>query len=200
MLAACAPSDSAPTTTASTTGLTPLPDVEAQVSTTETPTTAASETEAPVTTTTTLPPGLVPASVVGHPWGTVTGLTMFRGNPTRTFYGTGPLPDGLDVLWRFPDTAMCGNSPVGGEPVVWCGTGWTGQPVVWERPDGVTEVIFGAYDKNVHFVNAETGERTRPDFYMGDIIKGSVVLDPDGYPLLYVGIARSALPDHRARP
>ncbi len=66
-------------------------------------------------------------------------------------------------------------------------TGWTGQPVVWERPDGVTEVIFGAYDKNIHFVNAATGERTRPDFYMGDIIKGSVVLDPDGYPLLYVG-------------
>ena len=112
---------------------------------------------------------------------------MFRGNPTRTFYGTGPLPHGVEVLWRFPDQAMCGTSPVGGENVSWCGTGWTGQPVVWERPDGITEVIFGAYDKNIHFVDADTGVRTRPDFYMGDIIKGSVVLDPDGFPLLYAG-------------
>jgi outer membrane protein assembly factor BamB len=70
---------------------------------------------------------------------------------------------------------------------VWCGSGWTGQPVVWERPDGVTEVIFGAYDKNIHFLDAATGERTRPDFDMGDIIKGSVTLDPDGHPLLYAG-------------
>jgi outer membrane protein assembly factor BamB len=112
---------------------------------------------------------------------------MFRGNPSRTFHGTGPIPDVPEVLWRFPDSAMCGNSGVGGEDKVWCGTGWTGQPVVWERPDGVTEVIFGAFDKKVHFLDAATGERTRPDFPVGDIVKGSVVLDPDGFPLLYVG-------------
>ena len=82
---------------------------------------------------------------------------------------------------------MCGNSPVGGEDKVWCGGGWTGQPLVWERPDGVTEVIFGAYDKHIHFVDAATGEDTRPPFDMGDIIKGTVTLDPDGYPLLYAG-------------
>ncbi|MDJ0498605.1 MAG: PQQ-binding-like beta-propeller repeat protein [Acidimicrobiia bacterium] len=139
------------------------------------------------TTTTTLPQGLVPANSVYQPWGTVEGLTMFRGNPTHTFHGTGPIPDGLEVLWRFPDQAMCGTSRLGGVDKVWCGTGWTGQPVVWERPDGITEVIFGAYDKNVHFLDAASGERTRPDFFMGDIIKGSVTLDPDGYPLLYVG-------------
>ncbi|HKX76523.1 MAG TPA: PQQ-binding-like beta-propeller repeat protein, partial [Acidimicrobiia bacterium] len=69
----------------------------------------------------------------------------------------------------------------------WCGTGWTGQPVVWERPDGVLEVIFGAYDKAVHFLDAETGRETRPVFRVGDIIKGSVTLDPDGFPLLYFG-------------
>jgi outer membrane protein assembly factor BamB len=112
---------------------------------------------------------------------------MFRGNPTHTYHGRGPVPDGLEELWRFPDQPMCSTSSLGGAAKVWCGTGWTGQPVVWERPDGITEVIFGAYDKNVHFVNALNGERTRPDFFMGDIIKGSVTLDPDGYPLLYVG-------------
>ncbi|MBA2337216.1 MAG: PQQ-binding-like beta-propeller repeat protein [Acidimicrobiia bacterium] len=139
-------------------------------------------TTAPPTTTTTAPPGGVGAS-----YGTVTGLTMFRGNPSRTWYGEGPIPDSLAVRWRFPAEPMCGNSPVGGADKVWCGNGWTGQPVVWERPDGVTEVIFGAYDKNIHFLDAATGERTRPDFFMGDIIKGSVTLDPEGHPLLYAG-------------
>jgi outer membrane protein assembly factor BamB len=51
----------------------------------------------------------------------------------------------------------------------------------------VTEVIFGAYDKAVHFLDADTGEELRPSFPVGDIIKGSVTLDPDGYPLLYFG-------------
>ncbi len=148
----------------------------------ETETEPEATTTLPPTTTTTLPPG-----GVGAPHGTVDGLTMFRGNPTRTWYGAGPIPTNMQVLWRFPDAAMCGNSPVGGENITWCGSGWTGQPVVWEREDGVTEVIFGAYDKAIHFVDADTGERTRPDFDMGDIIKGSVTLDPDGFPLLYSG-------------
>lgn len=188
ILASCnfAQSDFAGETTVASTEIQPLPDVAAAT----VPPQESTTTPPPATTTpstTTEPPSLVPASTIGEPWGEVTGLTMFRGNPTHTFHGTGPIPDRLDVLWRFPDTAMCGTSAVGGEATVWCGSGWTGQPVVWERPDGITEVIFGAYDKNIHFLDAETGERTRPDFPMGDIIKGSVVLDPNGYPLLYAG-------------
>ncbi len=143
------------------------------------------------TTTTTLAlvrePGTVPAWTVGRPWGSTIGLTMFRGNPTRSFYGAGPVPDDPVVLWRYPDSPMCRSSSSGGETKVWCGMGWTGQPVVWERPDGVTEVIFGAYDGAVHFVNASTGRDLRPPFPTGDLIKGSVTLDPDGYPLLYFG-------------
>ncbi|MEX0756926.1 MAG: hypothetical protein WD204_03160, partial [Acidimicrobiia bacterium] len=113
---------------------------------------------------------------------------MFRGNPTRSFYGTGPLSSGPpDVLWRYPESPMCGSSVVDGESSLWCGTGWTGQPAVWERPDGVTEVVFGAYDKSIHFVDAATGVATREPFATGDIIKGSVTIDPDGFPLLYTG-------------
>jgi outer membrane protein assembly factor BamB len=113
---------------------------------------------------------------------------MFRGNPMRSFYGTGPLPsDPPEVLWQYPDEPMCGSSVVGGVSSVWCGTGWTGQPAVWERPDGITEVVFGAYDKSVHFVDAATGLATREPFPTGDIIKGSVTIDPDGFPLLYTG-------------
>lgn len=127
---------------------------------------------------------------ITKPWGSVVGLTMFRGSPTRTFYGIGPLPTEPNVLWRFPasnEKPLCSFSEAEGVTKQWCGTGWTGQPVVWERPDGITEIIFGAYDGAVHFLNAKTGFETRPKFQTGDLIKGSVTLDPDGYPLLYFG-------------
>ena len=127
-----------------------------------------------------------PASV-GLPYSTdVPGLLTFRGNPTRTYYGSGPVPREPEVRWRFPDRAMCSLSTVGGEATEWCGTGWTGQPAVFERT-GRTWVVFGAYDRALHFVDAGTGERILPDFPTGDIIKGSVTVDPDGFPLVYSG-------------
>ena len=160
-------------------------------SATQATTTTVAPTTTPTSTPTAVPvrqAGTVPGFTVGEPWGSTVGLTMFRGNPTRTFYGSGPLPEDPGVLWSYPaDGGMCGSSSVAGVSSVWCGTGWTGQPVVWERPDGVTEVIFGAYDKAVHFLDGESGEELRPPFVTGDIIKGSVTLDPDGYPLLYFG-------------
>ena len=134
------------------------------------------------------PSGVVTRDTVYEPWGSVDGLTMFRGNPTRTFYGTGPVPDSVpQQLWRYPERQMQGSSPVGRETKVWSGTGWTGQPVVYEREDGRTELIFGAYDKKIHFVDADTGDDLREPYDMGDIIKGSLTLDPDGYPLVYTG-------------
>ena len=117
----------------------------------------------------------------------VKGLLQFRGNAARNYYGQGPMPVRPKVLWRYPNEPMCSVSSVGKEVSTWCGTGWTGQPVVWERLDGVTEVIFGAYDGQVHFVDAHTGKPTRQAFATDDIVKGSVSLDPDGDPLLYFG-------------
>ena len=148
------------------------------------------ESAPPTQTTTTVPvrePGTVPGWTVGMPWGSVPGVTMFRGNPTRTFYGTGPVRSEPYEVWRYPEAPMCRTSIDVGEAKVWCGLGWTGQPVVWDRPDGITEVIFGAYDGAVHFVDAATGADLRPPFPTGDIIKGSVTLDPDGFPLIYFG-------------
>ncbi|MEM7441436.1 MAG: PQQ-binding-like beta-propeller repeat protein [Pseudomonadota bacterium] len=112
------------------------------------------------------------------------GILAFRGNPLRNWYGTGPLPDNPTVLWR--TGTYCGPSTVGTETTTWCGTGWTGQPVV--RADvEPPEIIFGAYDHAVHFLDSKTGVDVRPPFKTGDIIKGSVSLDPSGAPILYFG-------------
>ncbi|MFO7701208.1 MAG: PQQ-binding-like beta-propeller repeat protein [Acidimicrobiia bacterium] len=125
---------------------------------------------------------------VGEPWGDlVEGLLTFRGNPTNTWYGTGPVPRSPAITWRYPDAPMCSESTDLGTTSTWCGNGWTGQPVIWERPDGVTEMMFGAYDRKFHFVDANTGLATRTPITTGDIVKGSPTLDPDGFPLVYFG-------------
>ena len=115
------------------------------------------------------------------------GLLMFRGSPERNSYGTGNYEKIPIQVWKYPSKAMCASSSALGVTKVWCGTGWTGQPVVWDNPNGVREIIFGAYDRNVHFVDAATGKDTRPMFKTGDIIKGSITMDPDGYPFIYFG-------------
>jgi outer membrane protein assembly factor BamB len=151
----------------------------------------ASPTGPPVAASPTPPPfvGWSDPARVGRPYGdTVAGLLTFRGNPTRTYYGTGPVPRTEPVeLWRYPRTGgLCSQTAVGGEVSTWCGTGWTGQPAVFER-DGRTWLVVGAYDAAVHFLDAATGEPLLPKFQTGDIIKGSVTVDPDGYPLVYFG-------------
>jgi hypothetical protein len=112
------------------------------------------------------------------------GLTMFRGNGSRTYYGEGPLPKDPKVLWKFGP--MSGISVVGKESKAWTGTGWTGQPAVFER-DGKTWVVVGCYDWKIHFFDADTGKELLPPFKGGDIFKGSVTVDPDGYPIVYMG-------------
>ena len=159
------------------------------ISSTTTGSTSTTVTSSTTTTTTTEPPydGWVDPASSGTPYGdTVEGLLTFRGNPTRTYCGAGPVPMNPEVRWQFPERAMCSNSSVGGEVINWCGTGWTGQPAIFERADR-TWVALGAYSRNVHFLDSLTGERLLPDFATGDIIKGSVTIDPDGFPLLYTG-------------
>lgn len=124
----------------------------------------------------------------GMPYGTtVSGLLTFRGNPTRSYYGQGPVPGAPKVDWFYPNGGgMCSTSTAKGETKQWCGSGWTGQPAVFER-GGRTWVVFGAYDRAVHFIDADTGEDILAPFPTGDIIKGSVTVDPDGFPLIYTG-------------
>jgi hypothetical protein len=121
------------------------------------------------------------------------GLTTFRGNATRDYYGEGPLPVHPVILWRYPTSGeLCARSVDAGisgsaAATVWCGTGWTGQPNVIQHPNGAIEIREGAYDDHYHFLNGRTGRPVRPDLVTGDLAKGSATSDAEGYPLYYGG-------------
>lgn len=122
-----------------------------------------------------------------QPRGIVDGLLTFRGSPTRSFYGRGPVPDSPEIRWRFPtEGGLCRQSSVGSVAQTWCGTGWTGQPTIFQY-EGRTWSVFGALDGAVHFLNARTGSPLIAPFQTEDIIKGSVTVDPDGFPIVYTG-------------
>ena len=159
---------------------------------------SSSDSAAPVSTTSTLPPtttttkppytGWVDPASAFQPFykSKVQGLITFRGNPTRNYYGMGPVPAAPKVVWKYPGGPMCSLSEDKGVTTNWCGNGWTAEPAVFER-DGRTWVVFGAYDRAIHFVDAVTGQDILPPFPTGDIVKGSVSVDPDGLPLIYIG-------------
>lgn len=124
------------------------------------------------------------------------GVLTFRGNPYRdsAAWGKVKLQDKkLEQLWKFNTSFR----DFGG------GGGWTGQPAVIRWPEQIrnimnikdqfkemkdfTEVVFASLDGKVYFFELNTGEQTREPIDIKNTIKGSVVLDPRGYPLLYVG-------------
>ncbi len=119
---------------------------------------------------------------------TFAGLTTFRGNATRDYYGEGPVPSHPVIRWRYPTTGgLCSSSSDLFGTRVWCGTGWTGQPNVIQHANGSIEVREGAYDGHYHFLNGKTGKSMRPDLVTQDLAKGSATSDSDGYPLYYGG-------------
>ncbi|MGI9599324.1 MAG: PQQ-binding-like beta-propeller repeat protein [Acidimicrobiales bacterium] len=136
----------------------------------------------------------------GLPWsalGATEGLLTFRGNPTRTYHGQGPVPTRPEIEWSVE--IGCSNSSVGGQAKQWCGTGWTGQPAIFPAPAPASVssgrqaaepswwVGIGGYNQSVNFFDVDDGDEAYPAFKTGDIIKGSITVDPDGYPLVYTG-------------
>ncbi|MEW6183171.1 MAG: PQQ-binding-like beta-propeller repeat protein [Bacillota bacterium] len=126
----------------------------------------------------------------------VEGVVCFRGNNYRdsASYGcAGVTLEKLEKVW----------SRRTGRIDSWTGVGWTGQPVIikWnenlkqkmnlfpaaKKKEGLKEVICGALDGRVYFLDLGTGEPTRPPINMPGPVKGSVSVDPRGIPLLYVG-------------
>ena len=141
------------------------------------------------------PPALRP-QVFPDRYTDVDGVLTFRGDPSRTggAWGRRRVERGrLEVAW----TTRTGP----GTPRWGGGAGWTGEPVIVRWPEvvrhsmpalagtgpGLVEVIQGSLDGSVHFLDLATGRRTRAPLRTGNPIKGSVSLDPRGYPLLFVG-------------
>jgi outer membrane protein assembly factor BamB len=125
------------------------------------------------------------------------GISTFRGGPYRDKASVGTIarrPVSLAVKWIFQTHP---KGEWGG------GAGWTGQPGIVQWPDstravmnlkpefrnqpGFSEVIVGSLDGNIYFLDLETGKASRPAIDIGNPIKGSVSIDPRGYPLLYCG-------------
>ena len=128
------------------------------------------------------------------------GLITFRGNNYRDggAFGTADIKEEkLEIIWEFDIGSISTQS--GG---YWPGVGWTGQPsiVAWPEetqanmnikeslkgPD-LREVIYASLDGNIYFCDLATGEWTRDPIHIGYPTKGSVSIDPRGYPLLYTG-------------
>lgn len=135
---------------------------------------------------------------IGDPsaYNKVEGITTFRGNNYRdtAFYGKLDVNEKkLSKIW----TASIGQTDN------WTGVGWNGQPSIikWDskvksqmnlydnfkNKEDFVEVIYGTLDSHIHFYDLETGESSRPSIKVPSSIKGSITIDPRGYPLLYVG-------------
>ena len=119
--------------------------------------------------------------------GKTNAMVAFRGNPSRTYYGKGPVPKNPHQLWQYPKTdPMCSDSVDKGVNSTWCGMGWTGQVNVFTL-NGIQALGFGAYDRYDHVVNAATGVDLLKGFKTDDLAKGTPTVDPDGFPLMYHG-------------
>jgi len=129
------------------------------------------------------------------------GVTAFRGNNYRdnASYGTRTVSQKkLEIVWE-----KTGLGTISAHNSNWPGTGWTGQPLIvhWSedvrklmninaemKSKDLVEVIYPALDGNIYFLDLETGKPTRNKIEIGYPIKGTAMVDPRGYPVLYTGM------------
>ncbi len=129
------------------------------------------------------------------------GVTAFRGNNYRdnASFGTRTVTQKkLEIVWEKE-----GLGGIAAHNSYWPGTGWTGQPLLIHWPEDVrklmninadmkakdlVEVIYPALDGNIYFLDLETGKPTRNKIQIGYPIKGTGMVDPRGYPILYTGM------------
>jgi outer membrane protein assembly factor BamB len=129
-------------------------------------------------------------------YATVEGITSFRGNNYRdtASYGFADITEKkLEKAWSVRN----------GYIDVWTGVGWNGQPSIikWDealknkmnitaqkkKKKDLKEVIYATLDGNIYFLDLDDGRATRSPIRIGAPHKGSVTVDPRGYPLLYAG-------------
>jgi len=104
----------------------------------------------------------------------------FLGNYSRRFYGLGPVPERLDVLWKVRlGSGWTSGKEDGDPPAKWAGSGWTGMPSIVVE-GGRPFVLVGGYDHRLRRLDALTGEVVW-EYKYDDIIKSSpsVFRNPD---------------------
>lgn len=132
----------------------------------------------------------------------ISGFFTFRGNYRRDASAVGGVSAAEKVLektWEYGTGKLLKNN--GSD--YWSGNGWTGQPLLAQWDDdtrakmnmyesakdksGLVEVIYPGMDGQIHFLDLDTGEETRPAINVGMTFKGTASLYPDGKPLLFCG-------------
>jgi outer membrane protein assembly factor BamB len=105
-------------------------------------------------------------------------VATFLGNDQRRTYGSVPAPSALQRIWRFEIGAGWTRRKVDDKPVLWSGTGWTGQATVVEQ-GGKTWLVVGGYDHNLRKVDAATG-KTEWEYAFDDVVKATntVIVNP----------------------
>jgi outer membrane protein assembly factor BamB len=131
-----------------------------------------------------LAPAVTPATsaVPGLPVNDGDGIKVgtYLGNESRTFYGIGPVPETLRVIWR----NRIGTGQTMGTKTVkgvanWSGTGWTGQATII-REAGMLNLVVGGFDHGLRRIDAATGT-TIWRYEFPDVIKGTntIWIDPE---------------------
>ena len=103
----------------------------------------------------------------------------FLGNYGRRFYGLGPVPKHLDLLWKVDLGSNWSSGKYDKDkPSKWSGSGWTGQPSI-VVDGGKPYVIASSYSYNLRRIDATTGKVVWA-YKFDDIIKSSpsVFLNP----------------------
>jgi outer membrane protein assembly factor BamB len=129
----------------------------------------------------------------------IEGVLAFRGNNYRNApaWGSADVSQKkLEIVWTKDIGAISSTDSY------WPGSGWTGQPLLVHWPKAtrmamnissemkqkdLVEVIYPVFDGNIYFLDLETGKETRQPIKVGFTFKGTGVIDPRGYPILYCG-------------
>lgn len=104
----------------------------------------------------------------------------FLGDENRRSYGEGPAPARLDLIWKAKLGTGVTARKSDNKLVNWSGNGWTGQCTVVEE-GGRDYLLVGAYDHNLHRIDAATGQIIWESAW-DDVIKGTNTVFANPHP------------------
>lgn len=135
----------------------------------------------------------------GDAYTKIEGVLAWRGNNYRTApaWGSAKITEKkLEIVWTKDVGAISALNSF------WPGAGWTGQPLLVHWPEStrkamninaemknkdLVEVVYPVLDGSIYFLDLATGKPTRKPINVGYSFKGTGIIDPRGYPILYCG-------------